>query len=99
MSYYERNKEALITRQLAYHREHREERIAFMKEYNKKYWLANRPEPRPKKEKKVKEPRPPKEKKVKPPKEKKPKPNYDFVVPIYTYPTKIIHSNFILSFD
>jgi hypothetical protein len=70
-----------------------------MKEYNKKYWLANRPPPRPKKEKKVKEPRPPKEKKVKPPKEKKEKPNYDFVIPTYTYPTKIIHSNFILSFD
>ena len=35
MSYYQRNKEMIIARQMAYHREHREKYLAYMKEYNK----------------------------------------------------------------
>jgi hypothetical protein len=48
-----------------------------MKEYNKKYYLAHRPPPKPKKEKKVK--REPKPKKA--PKEKKVKKEHLFVPP------------------
>jgi len=102
MSYYQRNRERLIARQLAYHRENREKYLAYMKEYNKKYYLAHRPEPKPKKVKPVKEPKPPRPPKVA--KDSKPlklksKKNYDFVVPVYDYPTKIEKGNFVLSFD
>jgi hypothetical protein len=68
-----------------------------MREYNKKYYLKHRPEPKPKK---IKEPKPPKlPRVVKPKTPKKEKPNLDFVVPEYVYPTKIARGNFILSFD
>jgi hypothetical protein len=100
MSYYERNREWIIARQMAYHRENREKYLAYMREYNKKYWLAHRPEPKPKK---VKEPKPPKQPKPpkppKLPKVVKPKPNLDFVVPVYEYPTKMGYGNFTLTFD
>jgi len=99
MSYYQRNRAVIIERQLAYHREHREKYLAYMKEYNKQYYLKHKPEPKPKK---VKEPKPKKEKRPpKLPKVVKPKekPNYDFVVPEYVYPTKVEKGNFILSFD
>jgi len=95
----------IIARQLAYHRENREKYLAYMREYNKKYWLAHRPEPKPKKVKEPKPPKPFKESKVKvlrsSPKIVKPrsKKNYDFVVPVYDYPTKIEKGNFVLVFD
>ena len=102
MSYYERNREWIIARQMAYHRENREKYLAYMREYNKKYWLAHRPEPKPKK---VKPPKPVKEAKPKKPKvvaegsKPKSKKTYDFVVPVYEYPTKMERGNFILTFD
>lgn len=101
-TYYQRNREWIIARQMAYHRENREKYLAYMREYNKKYWLAHRPEPKPKKVKPVKEAKPPKPKVVakdsKPPKLKSKK-TYDFVVPVYDYPTKMATGNFILTFD
>jgi hypothetical protein len=53
---------------MEYHHKNRERYLAYMREYNKKYWLEHRPPPKPKKEKPVKVPRVPK-----PPKEKKEK--------------------------
>jgi hypothetical protein len=105
MSYYERNREWIIARQMAYHRENREKYLAYMREYNKKYWLAHRPEPKPKPPKPVKpvkEPKTPKPKLVakgSKPKKLESKKTYDFVVPVYEYPTKIERGNFILAFD
>jgi hypothetical protein len=102
MSYYQRNREWIIARQMAYHRENREKYLAYMREYNKQYYLKHRPEPKPKKEKPVKpvkeaKPKnPPKLPKVVKPKSKK---TYDFVVPVYEYPTKMATGNFILTFD
>ena len=100
MSYYQRNRAVIIERQLAYHRENREKYLAYMREYNKKYYLKHKPEPKPKKEKPVKKPkekRPPSSPKIVKP--KKEKPNLDFVVPEYVYPTKMATGNFILTFD
>jgi len=102
MSYYQRNREMIIARQMAYHRENREKYLAYMREYNKKYWLAHRPEPKPKKVKPVKEAKPPKPKvvaKVSKPLKLKSKKTYDFVVPVYEYPTKMERGNFVLVFD
>jgi hypothetical protein len=87
---------------MEYHRANREKYLAYMREYNKKYWLAHRPEPKPKKVKPVKEPKPKKPRVVaegSKPAKLKSKKNYDFVVPVYDYPTKIEKGNFILSFD
>ena len=106
MTYYQRHKEELLAKQNAYHKENRDIRIAYMKEYNKKYYESHRPnskprEAKPPKEKKLKNPKPPKEKKLKKqPKSQKivnPKNAQEPVVPIY--PTVISRGNFVLSFD
>ena len=64
---------------MEYHQKNRERYLAYMREYNKKYWLEHRPPPKPKKEKPVKVKREPKPKKA--PKEKKVKKEYLFVPP------------------
>jgi hypothetical protein len=67
---------------MEYHQKNRERYLAYMKEYNKKYYLAHKPPPKPKKVKEpkpVKVPRVPKPKKE--PKEKKVKKEYLFVPP------------------
>lgn len=103
MSYYQRHREELLAKQNAYHKETRKERLAYMKEYNKKYYASRKPEPKPKKikpikEKKLKSPKPSKPQKV--PKIVKPKNSQHlFVVPSYQYPTVISRGDFVLSFD
>ena len=106
--YYERNREAKIAQQMEYHRTHREKYLAYMREYNKQYWLKNRPPPKPKKMKESKPPKEPKPSKVpkekkppkeKPLKEKPPKKNEWFVVPEPVYPMKMEKGNFTLIFD
>ena len=106
MSYYQRNKEMIIARQMAYHREHREKYLAYMSAYNKQYYLKHKPPPKPKKEVavKVKVARVPKPKKEKKPKKDgiaspKGKPSYDYVEPVYELPTKIERGVFVLHFD
>ena len=103
MSYYQRHRDELLAKQNAYHRETREERLAYMKEYNKKYYALHKPapKPRPLKEKKLKTPKPPKPPKVsKSPKVVKPDNTKNlFVVPTYQYPTVINRGVFVLSFD
>ena len=103
MSYYQRNKEMIIARQMAYHREHREKYLAYMSAYNKEYYLKHKPPPKPKKEVAVKvkkvrvvKEKVVKEKKVRVPKEK---PSYDYVEPVYELPTKIERGMFVLHFD
>jgi hypothetical protein len=84
---------------MEYHRENREKYLAYMREYNKQYWLKHRPPPKPKKEKPPKPPK--KEKVVRPPKskrEKRPKKNEWFVSPEPNYPMKIETGNFVLIF-
>ena len=102
MSYYQRNREMIIARQLAYHRENKEKYLAYMRTYNKAYYLKHKPEPKPKKEKVVKEKKPKKPKKPK--KEvavrvKKVAVSYDYVEPVYEYPTKYERGVFVLHFD
>jgi hypothetical protein len=103
MSYYQRHREELLVKQNAYHRETREERLAYMKEYNKKYYASHKPTPTPKqikppKEKKLKKSKSPKQPKIVKPKNSQ-EPKYMFVVPTYQYPTMIRSGNFVLSFD
>lgn len=74
MSYYQRNRAVIIARQTEYHNKHRERYLAYMKEYNKWYYLLHKPVPKPKKEK-------PEPKPKKAPKEKKVKREYLFVPP------------------
>ena len=99
MSYYQRNKEILIARQLAYYNDNREAYLAYMKEYNRKYYLKNYvPKPRVKKEKKEKQPKAPR-----PLKESKPKAPRPLKEQIVTFvaPESImttIRGNFTLSF-
>lgn len=95
MSYYARNRAVIIARQTEYHNKNRERYLAYMKEYNKKYYLAHKPPPKPKKEKPVKVKREPKPKKE--PKEKKVKKEYLFVPP---EPVGIViqRGNFVLEF-
>jgi len=103
MSYYQRHKEELLAKQNAYHKENRNVRIAYMKEYNKKYYALYKPNSKPKeakppKEKKLKKPKPPKQpKQPKTQKIVKPKNAQEPTVPIY--PTVISRGNFVLSFD
>jgi len=98
MSYYQRYREELLAKQHAYHKETRDVRLAYMKEYNKKYYALHKPEPKPRKikppkEKKLKVPKPPK-----PPKIVKPKKVQNIPV-VPTYPTMIRSGSFVLSFD
>jgi len=103
-SYYQRNREKCIARQLEHHRKNRERYLEYMRSYNGLYWMLNKPEPEPKPKapKKVKAPKPPKEKKPpKPPKEKKerpPKKEEWFVVREPVYPMKMERGNFVLEF-
>jgi len=98
MSYYQRHKEELLAKQKAYYRENRDIYLEYMKEYNKKYWLANRPPPR---EKKVKVPKVPKvrEKKEKKPKEKKLKPPKILKEVKLKPEITVCRGSFILTFD
>lgn len=41
-SYYQRNRDRLLAHQHEYHHAHREERLAYQRNYNKKYYQANR---------------------------------------------------------
>jgi hypothetical protein len=41
-SYYQRNRERLLAHQHEYHHAHREERIAYQRMYNKKYYQSNK---------------------------------------------------------
>ena len=101
MSYYQRHREEIIANQIAYHIEHREARLAYMREYNKKYYASHKPKPKPKKVK------PPKEKKLKTPKptkEPKPKPKIVKLIKVQepvipSYPTTFQRGSFVLSFD
>jgi len=103
-SYYQRNREKCIARQLEHHRKNRERYLEYMRSYNGLYWMLNKPEPKrkekqvkPLKEKKPpKPPKPSKEKKV--PKERPPKKEEWFVVPEPVYPTRIEHGKFVLEF-
>ena len=79
MSYYQHNRAVIITRHMEYYQNNRERYLAYMKEYNKKYYLAHRPPPKPKKEKPPKVKREPKPKKA--PKEKKVKKEHWFTPP------------------
>lgn len=103
-SYYQKNREKCIARQMEYHNRNRERYLEYMRSYNKLYWLVNKPEPKPKKEKKAKvpkEPKPPKPAKVKekkPYKERPPKEHEWYVVPTYVPPTRMEYGNFILEF-
>ena len=82
MSYYERNRAVIIARQMEYHNKNRDRYLAYMKEYNKQYWLDHRPPPKPKKEKPVKPPKVPRvPKPKKEPKEKKVKKEHWFTPP------------------
>lgn len=103
MSYYQRNRAVLIERQIKYHQANREKYLAYMREYNKKYYLAHKPPPKPKKEKKikpVKEPKPPKKpKKTKSQEELKEKEAKHWFRPIEPTPLKVEIGCFILSFD
>lgn len=101
--YYKQNREVIITKQLAYHREHRDRYLAYMREYNRAYYQKHHVP----KEKKKKEPKPPKEPKrpkdPKPPKEPKQK-RQKKEIPLYVPPepkptTTYARGNFILSFD
>jgi len=105
MSYYERNREKCIARQMEYHNRNRERYLEYMRSYNRLYWLMKRPEPKPKKVKPPKEPKAPKApkppkvpKEKKPYKERPPKDHEWFVVPEYVPPTRIEYGNFVLEF-
>ena len=101
-TYYQKNRQKCIARQLEYHNRNRERYLEYMRGYNGLYWLVNKPEPKPKK---VKAPKPPKEKK--PPKpakvpkvkrERPPKKEEWFVVREPVYPMKMERGNFVLEF-
>lgn len=102
-TYYQRNRERCIARQMDYHNRNRERYLEYMRGYNGLYWLHNKPEP--KAPNKVKAPKPPKEKK--PPKpakvpkvkrERPPKKEEWFVVPEPVYPMKMERGHFVLEF-
>lgn len=99
--YYAQHREEKIAKQLKYHQAHREKYLAYMREYNKQYWLKNRPPPKPKKVKESKPPKEPKPPKVPKEKSKKKEPKKDewFVVPEPVYPMKMEKGNFTLNFD
>ena len=103
-SYYQRNRQACIARQLEYHRKNRERYLEYMRSYNGLYWMLNKPEPKPKKEKAPKPPKeprarkPPKIKEKKPYKERPPKQHEWYVVPEYVPPTRMEYGNFVLEF-
>ena len=101
--YYKQNRTEIIKKQLAYHQEHRDKYLAYMREYNRQYYLKHRvlvP-------KKVKEPKPPKT--PKPPKipkpPKVPKPVLDESLLFFTpptpasYTTRIERGQFTLDFS
>jgi hypothetical protein len=99
MTFYERNRALCIARQTEYYKKNRERYLEYMREYNRQYWLKNKPPPKPKKEKppkKVRVPKVPKEKKIK---EKLPMKDEWFVVKEPEYPMKKEKGNFVLAFD
>ena len=100
MSYYERHKDTIIDYQMIYYRENRAKYLEYMKEYNRKYYMKHRPEPKPKKVKQPKPPKAPKEPKPpkapKPPREKKLKEIKIDIKPKHPIITK---GSFNLSFD
>lgn len=84
---------------MEYHKENREKYLAYMREYNKQYWLKHRPEPKPKKVKEVKPKKEPKEKKPPKPVKQRREKKESWFAPPEPVLLKVETGNFILTFD